>query len=85
MSKTGERLIDVSNGEACPRCLRVYPAEIIGPITTCPACGFVNRLAEIQKIRDDVNADTTPFQALGKPRMLNSRYHEAKRRASEGD
>ena len=41
--------------------------------------------AETQAIRDDVNAGTTPCQALGKPRMRNPRYHEAKRRASEDD
>ena len=73
MSYTGERMIMVANGDACPQCLRVYPVSTVNAESvTCGACGFVNRLASEQEIRDDVNADTTPFHALGKLRHPQS-------------
>lgn len=62
MSRTGERFIQVQNGEACPRCYRIYPvpATIVVSVT-CVVCGFVNRRATEQETRDDVNhtVDTT--------------------------
>ena len=47
MSRMGERAIMVENGEACPRCLTVYPAPTDGVASvTCGRCGFVNCLTE---------------------------------------
>lgn len=81
-----ERAIQVANGEACPQCLTVYPAPTdYAASVTCGACGFVNRFASEQEIQDDVNADTTPFHVLGKPRQLDPSYHEAKQRMSRQD
>ena len=70
MSKTGERLIAVENGEACPKCLSLYPISPVDGIPSsgrCAVCGD-SRPATEQEIRDDVNADRTPFHLLGKPR-----------------
>jgi hypothetical protein len=34
-------------GEACPKCLRLYPVPTAGAASvTCGACGFVNRIGE---------------------------------------
>lgn len=45
MSHIGERVIQIDNGEACPQCLRVYPAPTDGAASvTCGGCGFVNQL-----------------------------------------
>ena len=45
MSKTGERLIQVENGDACPRCLTVYPTQTAHAETvTCVTCGFCHCL-----------------------------------------
>ena len=44
MSKIGERAIIVENGEACPNCLRPYPAPTDGAESvTCGSCHFVMR------------------------------------------
>ena len=75
-----ERAIMAENGEACPQCLAVYPAPTDHAASvTCGACGFVNHFAPEQEIRDDVNADATPFHALGKPR--HSRFITAEQNA----
>ena len=40
-----EREIQVSNGDACPQCLTVYPAPTaLAETVTCGTCGFCHRL-----------------------------------------
>ena|SRR3990167_6031571 len=47
MSQTGERVIQVENGEACPRCMHLYPAPTDGAASvTCGACGFTVQPSE---------------------------------------
>lgn len=47
MGKMGERVVQIENGEACPNCLRAYPAPTAGvESVTCGWCNYIHQIFE---------------------------------------